>query len=906
MLYADDGIKKLLTTLVEVNEDFVHCVPLHPLYANTGLSVDQLYAEVVVREDRASIQREEFSKPEDHHRVISDLRELFTKDDKPVRNVYMLGQPGYGKTTFCLYLLHLWCAAKTSARAGLSPWQLDILMFHFVFYVSLRHVHRRRSSIVEMICEDVFERYDGKEVIRYVLGNSDYRCLVIVDGLDEWIISTEVQAKLRDKGMPNTNGLSENCTVLFMSRHWKMELIQPKYSRNDSVVEILGLTDKGVHTIIHNVLVNFFKLDADTLVYKKKSGDIKAHIERSESSHKIPMLVTISVFLGYDGKEVQESDTGLVMDQLKLLIMRAFESGCIEGNVADGLDKATSSTLDIPKIIQMNKLLSQFIVVFYKLGRIAFKDLMSTESHLVFEKETLQEELGDHVLDTALKVGIVSQMRAPGRFRKPKVSIQFLHKSIQEAMAALYVVCNKSDAFTSLCEYCCAIEDVMEMSNVIQHISGFSPEKGCDLSEHVAKLAEKDQDIVNDREKLGSFMDYGPAGQLYHMQFKSYKDMTHTLSITRDSNPTTRYQVSDVFLQNWHYDDDGDVAKMTCDIMRGSLDNILSFTTSVRRTTLSLRPVLQILPKCSKLTTLRVTGEIIESYHELVNVIPDMKHLQNVGYTHYERHDTTIKRNVDSSIVRAFLQLPLLKHIHLQSVTLDDKALMVANDVELLKKIDLKLVRMSPEAWENFSKSLLSLRHLVEVTVSYFANSKYESPWNSPRNLLVIAEHSRVVRAILQIPGLKHLTLDKLKLDNDVLMVAGKTHLQKIKLIHMGMSMIAWGKFLNSLLCIKHVVEVEIHNDIIDVFRMLLDADLSKPPPFYLFISPPDPLLSSQSGECPKFSSFSLPSISFPPPSDPACHLVKPEYKKFIVTEMSDPVPFLFSIHFFSVPEAEV
>ena len=94
----------------------------------------------------------------------------------------------------------------------------------------------------------------------------------------------------------------------------------------------------------------------------------------------------------------------------------------------------------------------------YNLGKIAFNDLISKTSHLVFKLDTLKEALGARELELALKVGIVSQMRAPGRFHIPKVSIEFFHKSMQEAIAALYIVCDKTDrAFTSLSKYCCSV-----------------------------------------------------------------------------------------------------------------------------------------------------------------------------------------------------------------------------------------------------------------------------------------------------------------------------------------------------------------------------------------------------------------------------------------------------------------
>ena len=189
------------------------------------MSVDQLYAELVLRKDLAAIQRTNNTNPAGRHRVVTSPSDLFYKDGKPVKNVFMLGQPGYGKTTFCLHLLKHWCTAQTAIeRSRLSPWQAGMIAFNFVFYVSLRHVDSCRSSVIEMICEDVFERDHGnKHVIRHVLGSPDFRCLVVVDGLDEWVCSPEVQTKLREKGLPNTSGLSKNCTLLFASRHWKVD-----------------------------------------------------------------------------------------------------------------------------------------------------------------------------------------------------------------------------------------------------------------------------------------------------------------------------------------------------------------------------------------------------------------------------------------------------------------------------------------------------------------------------------------------------------------------------------------------------------------------------------------------------------------------------------------------------------
>ena len=714
---ADTRIQELQKSLIDVNEDATHCVQLHPLYTNTGMSVDQLYAELVVREDLASIQRMFVTKPDDRYRIVKSSSDLFTKDGKPVRNVFMLGQPGHGKTTLCLYLLKCWCTAKSiiMEESNLSVWQLGMLDFDFVFFISLRHVDRCRSSVMDMICEDVFERDDGnKDVIRHVLSSPDYRCLIIVDGLDEWKYSQDVQEKLRQKGLPNTGELSTKCTVLYASRHWKVDLIQPKYSKSDIVVEILGLNDKGANTIIQNILVNFFKLEIDSPEYEAKFDALKKQLQNTifKSAINIPLLLSTFVFLGFDGTYEQRLVIGLALDQLELLIRRGARH--IGKEVIKGLNKSFSNK-EIPRILQKNNYLSQFISVLYKLGKIAFNDLVSKQSHLVFDLESLQETVGVCELELALKVGIVGQMQAPGRFHIPKVSIEFFHKSIQEALAALYVVCDKSIALTSLCEYCYTIEQVMEISNVLQYIAGICPIISSHLSKHIVHVANNDKLVKDERVEINLILGER-ARMLYNMQCLCHKEMTHILSSAIDFEPSTKYHVSDVVL---HYYDDNDKVKITCDMMHGCPDSVVSFAmSSWHDTSWSAGPVLQILPHCCHLTTLQIAYEDKEPDPELVCVIPTLSHLERVEYYHWRPSDAD-RGDVDSRVVRAVVKLPQLRHVKLGRLELDGSTLVLTAHLTEIQKVELNRVRISTEGWTRFVTSLFTVGHAVDIAMEY-------------------------------------------------------------------------------------------------------------------------------------------------------------------------------------------
>ena len=777
--------------LVNVNEDAAHCVPLHPLYKNTGLSAKCLYSDVC-------IQRNDRSKPGCNGEIINDHADLFTKNGKPVGNVYMLGQSGQGKTTFCLHLLTLWCAAMTVIP---NVWQFGQNCFHFVFYVSLRHVNRCRSRIEDMIC-DMFVRYDGmREVILNVLRNPKYRCLIMVDGLDEWVISAEVEdelAKSNLKGLPDTGCLSINCTILFASRHWKVELIKPIYKINDIEVELLGLTERGINSIIENILKNQSRCESNLVDYNSKFTQLKAQVQKSKSSMKVPMFVTMSVFLGLHGDYVHESDTRLFLDQLVLLIRRAIEERRIAKNVADGLDMKHISSIDKLKVItaiQQNKILSQFIVVLHKLGRVAYDDLIATKSHLVFDQDVLEDEdvLGERELDIALKVGIVSQMRAPGIYPVPKVSIEFLLKSTQEALSALYIVqCSKSEVFTSLCGYCCTIDKVMEMSNVLQYMAGMCPSISCKFSKHIVSLASNDQEIIKETEEI-NFIHGGRAGMLYNMQCKCYKEMSNTLSLKNDSDSSIQYHVTNVVLRPT---DDEEKVRATLDIMGSYPDNIRSFALWIRyNTQWSAVDVLQILPRCCHLTTLQVEYSSTTPSSELVSVTKTLRHLQNVGYRHYCA-DGEDRGDVDSRFVRAILKCPHLRNVRLQFVVLDDDTLVLTDRMTELQKVELRYVGMSPTALKRFVDSLLSVKHFVEIIIHY-------NGYGNDHDL-----NSRTVRAILMIPRLKQMKLKWIEFDDDTLVLTDHMpQLNRVELHHIDMSHEGWNKFINSLLSVKHVVD---------------------------------------------------------------------------------------------------
>ena len=143
------------------------------------------------------------------------------------------------------------------------------------------------------------------------------------------------------------------------------------------------------------------------------------------------------------------------------------------------------------------------------LGKVAYVDLVfgnegdKTQrrgvSQLVFEKDDLIAKVGEDVLIFALEVGLLSQASAPGSFDEENVSINFFHKTIEEFLAALYIVCSNEASIESCRAYCSSTQSLVELGNVMMFLVGIGPSLGIKVSKLFAQVSDADQDIIRHR-----------------------------------------------------------------------------------------------------------------------------------------------------------------------------------------------------------------------------------------------------------------------------------------------------------------------------------------------------------------------------------------------------------------------
>ena len=691
------------TELIKMYTDVTKSVDVLPFKDESpGLPIANIFAPLLMEEDLKS--KERMPNPDNPGgKELKSLQEMFYAADKPARRIFMKGEAGCGKTFFCLKLLDTWCQVKQFGIVSDDVLQPCLAVFDLVFYLPLRHFKENLASVKDMIGQTVSE-----QCLRLVSGGQIH-CLVILDGLDE--------SPVTFRELPSMHGIVSYalfCTI----RPWKLTQLSLTYSHDDKVVQILGLLPTSEKKVIEYVLVNFYKLKKETEEFRKKFKRYSSMLKISslESLVKIPMMLTACCCMWYeedayseqsqdrkcqvtiDSPTVHTSITHTYLSLVDSMIRRADQKCDLRSPLTQA---ASLPQTNIPKILKSFSYIHSFLYALLPLCRLAYNDLVSGETKLVFQKDELEREIGRPLVEIALKVGLISQTKAPGRFHQQNVSVNFYHKSVQEFMAAVHLTCTDTDDIRS---YCTSLDKVMNVANIIRFGVAFDPSFCLNVSKHVMDIVNTDTDIQQYRG--GTLHRSDRVKQLYKTQLQWYRELTDSRTVTGDMFPPPSLHVTDIYLTD---DSDIDTVRLTGDLMCANRDTIVSvYLWGVHHL---LHEVTHYLPQCPHLTALHIDDTSnTENRAQILAVILRLTQLDTIRY----RGCYT----VDVPFVTAVLRLTQLRYIQLWNVSLgDDDVFVLTADWTRLHTVLLSCVSMSARAWGRFVSSLLTVRHPVLVTL---------------------------------------------------------------------------------------------------------------------------------------------------------------------------------------------
>ena len=764
--------------LTGLYKDVTDCIPVL-LEDHEGLPLSEIYAPLLIEEDLDAMKRTRRPDEPSGSKTLKSVRNVFYIRDrdggeKVSTRILIKGEAGSGKSVFCLKLVESWCQLKQSVKQEHVcekhselilqlekdqdlPWLLIQLCsysqhkrkhhlpdipcttcemqqclthFDLLYYVTLRDATEGKTSVVDLVCDAMCNDCpDEIDRTKRLLSNRNVRCLIVLDGVDEW------PHLPGSTGLPNTRGLSDNCVLLWTMRPWKLIHLQLKPKYDDHIVTVTGLSPYSVAKVIENILIRFYglngeKLKSRFLLYSKKVTE-----KTVEGIMRMPIMLIAACHLWHKeevidtrkslNSEQSFSKTHLYLSLLDLMIQNAARKQSKQGNVDQNITASLLSDREnnpsrhpgLPKILKTFDHVSHFIDMLLPFCELAYTDLMSAETKLVFNKGQLERQLGKSHVDIAHRLGLISQVKVRSDIGCPQnVSVSFYHKSVQELLAAMYMTCGTQDALILFCKYCFTFEKVMETANVTMFVVGLDPLLGCRICEHITNIVNSDPDITVYRRTLDTVGNcIGRVRQLYHTQCEWYWELTQVRTVTGDTSPPPSLHVTDIYLDQYS---DSDTVRLTGGLMCDNCDTIVSVTLWCVHH--PLHGVAHNLPQCPHLSALFI-GAMSNKENRilLVSVIPRLTQLTTVRYDG-RLSDATDHR----AAVGAVMSLTQLVRVQLGNVSLGDDGVEVTDAMTRLRTVVLRGeemlgVSMTAGAWDRFVSSLLALPQSVSVVLMW-------------------------------------------------------------------------------------------------------------------------------------------------------------------------------------------
>ena len=757
--------------LTGLYRDFMDCIPVL-LGDNEGLPLNEIYAPLLIEEDLDAMKRTRHPDEPSGSKTLKSVRNVFYVCDRDAgeklsTRILIKGEAGSGKSVFCMKLVEGWCHLKQSvkqehvcekhselicqleknhnlpelleklcsqrhSRLQIRRLRLPkipcttcemkecLSQFDLLYYVPLRDATEGKTSVLDLVCNAVCKK--RQKVIdrtKVLLDSDNIRCLIVLDGVDEWPNPPGFT------GLPNCDGLSDNCFLLWTMRPWKLVHLQLKPKHDDHIVTVSGLSPYSVAKVIENILTRFYGLNGEELESKFLTYCEKVKDKTLEGIMRMPMMLIAACHLWHREETIVSnksldseqsfSKTHLYLSLLDLMIQNTAkkqnEQTNMEHNLAQSLwqDRENNPPThpDLAGILNSFHHVSQFIDMLLPFCELAFTDLVSAETKLVFNKSQLERQLGKSHVDLAHRLGLISQAKVRSDIGCPqKVSVSFYHKSVQELLAAMYMTCGNREVVTTFCGYCSTLEKVWETANVTMFVVGLDPSLGCRICEHITNIVNSDADITEYRRTLDHETGECMVRQLYGTQCEWYRELTHVRTVTGDTSPPPSPHVTDVYLVGSDSDSD------TVRLMSANRDTIVSVM--LWGVGPPLDGVVQSLPHCPNLSALYITHISNTEYHDLlVAVIPRLTQLTTVRYDGGRR----LSDAADRAVVAAIMSLTQLEWIQLDIVSLGDDRLTVTDAMTRLRTVVLYHVDMSAGAWDRFVTSLLTLPQSVCVVL---------------------------------------------------------------------------------------------------------------------------------------------------------------------------------------------
>jgi len=374
---------------------------------------------------------------------IKTFTDFLMKDGCLCKNIFLVGEPGTGKSTFTQNLALQWSELQLQSVLveGDTVVEYDdvfqdtitLNMIDFLFHLSLRDANGH-CSYVDIVRDQLLRQiYTPSELDQATkLVQTILECAtscILSDGLDEWSHPELGQCSCPSnvKGRTPVICQPHSAITITTSRPWRMTQCPPKESKVEKRFEIEGTS--SVERLGEKV-VNIMNNRSGK---HEEFSAIEEYVQKKGVAHllTIPILLLQIVCLFFDGKEVSNSQSKIYASIFDMLLGRPQDSIKNRRGVAPTF-QLFADKLNIIRCW----------TYFTEVAKLAFEQLFPQKGHssVVFHSNTCH--LDEQVKQFALKYGILSEKQSKS-FSCRSSNLTFIHKSLQEFLAAVHMGLNE-------------------------------------------------------------------------------------------------------------------------------------------------------------------------------------------------------------------------------------------------------------------------------------------------------------------------------------------------------------------------------------------------------------------------------------------------------------------------------
>ena len=399
---------------------------------------------------------------------LGHYTEIFTEKTKKgvaAKRILVQGETGIGKTTFVKKLLVDWSNLE---QAKMDDERNDALKkFDLVLCINLKEVSKCQTFKEMISCSRLFAEDDEKSVddLLCYIGKNQEKVLLVFDGYDEYRTGSEAEKRYGSRSNSPFfeifhGNILRDCIVLVTTRS----------SRAD---EIRGPAD------IQTEITGFNMLDREDFMRKMLDSQTEVDGLRRflwtsgmEELGRVPLLTLFFCLLW---KEEKKKLMDLTNRKAKLY------QAIVKHILQHSHRRHSSSKASKLKETDYEEILAE-------IGKVALVGLLKGD--LLFEFGQLPERVRG---EEGVTVGLF-QFSEYGPSLAPQEMVSFIHKSIQEYLAAWYLIysCVPEGNLGEIGQHAVNLEDCEAMENVFQFVCGLSDEGAIKVLQHLTSVRISD------------------------------------------------------------------------------------------------------------------------------------------------------------------------------------------------------------------------------------------------------------------------------------------------------------------------------------------------------------------------------------------------------------------------------